>query len=70
MISSSFCSNCGHDSHCGTRYVADIDRSGNEIEVCKYCGNYINNKSRVKYILSGAEDALIRYNKKFMKRKK
>ena len=37
MISGSFCSNCGHDSHCGTRYVADIDRSGNEIEVCKYC---------------------------------
>ena len=31
------CRNCGHDSHCGTRYVADIDRSGNEIEVCKYC---------------------------------
>ena len=22
MISGSFCSNCGHDSHCGTRYAA------------------------------------------------
>ena len=41
-----------------------------DIEVCKYCGSYINDKSRVKYILSGAEDALTRYNKKFMKRKK
>jgi hypothetical protein len=45
-------------------------KTGKDIEVCKYCGNYINEKSRVKYILSDAEDALIRYNKKFMKRKK
>ena len=38
------------------------------IEICKHCGNYIDDKSRVKYILSDAEDALKRYNKKFMKR--
>ena len=37
MISSSFCSNCGHDSHCGGSYWDDIDRSGTIIEVCKHC---------------------------------
>tara|TARA_Y100000592_G_C5383218_1_gene274498 strand:+ start:776 stop:925 length:150 start_codon:yes stop_codon:yes gene_type:complete len=41
-----------------------------DIEVCSCCGNYINDKSRVKYILSDAEDALKRYNKKFMKRRR
>ena len=45
-----------------------VKKTRKDIEICKYCGNYINNKSRVKYILSGAEDALTRYNKKFMKR--
>tara|TARA_R100001086_G_scaffold250048_1_gene192914 strand:- start:3040 stop:3204 length:165 start_codon:yes stop_codon:yes gene_type:complete len=40
------------------------------VKVCKHCGSYINDKNRVKYILSDAEDALIRYNKKFMKSKK
>lgn len=38
------------------------------VKVCKHCGNYINDKNRVKYILSDAEDALIRYNKKIEER--
>ena len=30
------------------------------VKICKHCGNYINDKSRVKHILSDAEDALIK----------
>ena len=41
-----------------------------DIKKCKYCGSCIDNKSRVKSILSDAEDSLKRYNKKFMKRRK
>ena len=40
------------------------------IKVCKHCGSYIDDKSRVKRILSDAENSLKRYNKKFMKRRK
>jgi len=40
------------------------------IKVCKHCGSYIDDKSRVKRILSDAESSLKRYNKKFMKRRK
>jgi hypothetical protein len=31
------CQNCGHESHCGIPLRKDVDRSGNEIEVCKSC---------------------------------
>ena len=31
------CKNCGHDSHCGTSLVKDIDKSDTPIEVCKHC---------------------------------
>ena len=41
-----------------------------DIKVCKHCGSYIDDKSRVKRILSDAENSLKRYNKKFMSRKK
>ena len=36
-----------------------------DIKICKHCGSYIDNKSRVKRILSDAENSLKRYNKKF-----
>ena len=42
-----------------------VKKTRKDIKTCKHCGNYINNKSRVNYILSDAENALIRYNKKF-----
>ena len=41
-----------------------------DIKICKHCGSYVDDKSRVKRILSDAEDSLKRYNKKFMSRKK
>jgi hypothetical protein len=40
------------------------------IKICKHCGSYIDDKSRVKRILSDAESSLKRYNEKFMKRRK
>ncbi len=40
------------------------------IKVCKHCGSYIDNKSRVKRILSDAENSLKRYNKKYTRKKK
>ena len=30
------CKNCGHDSHCGSPLIKDVDGSG-PIEVCKNC---------------------------------
>ena len=40
------------------------------IKVCKHCGSYIDDKIRVKRILSDSENSLKTYNKKFMKRRK
>jgi len=40
------------------------------VKKCNHCGNYIDDKSRVKRILSDADNSLKRFNKKFIKRSK
>jgi hypothetical protein len=40
-LSHTHCSNCGHETHCGTNLMKDFwsvwDKRLGEIEVCKHC---------------------------------
>ena len=31
------CNNCGHNSHCGTPLIKEVDKENGPIEVCKKC---------------------------------